>query len=660
MTRIALTCLSLYLCFGLISFHLSANPLSNGSGKGVHVEQDFFDLSLDELLQVEVVTASRRKEDIAMAPGIISIISAEKISASGAQTLADVVELSAATLSIGTYMFPNNLISIRGSAPGMYNTHVLVLINGRPFRENQNGGADMAIFNAFPISAIQQVEIIRGAGSVLYGSNAFAGVVNVITVSSDDGGSGSIQVDHNEGVVAHFLASRTSDWALMIAGHFSNSGPVTVRAVDEAGSPFLRNYQNENSGLLLTLSRQPWSIQYVYTHTQQGHVGTLPIAGLYADDATIGSTRSMLDIGYRLVEQDWQQLDLAFTWNHLRADYINPGQRLSYMDGDDQALELVWQFGLDDVDGLLGAQVEHSVGESRSNNVTGDAPGDIVPAYAESNWRLFSEATYRISDALKLQAGIQLNKPEATKVNVSKRLAANYKWSPNWSMKVQYAEAFRAASVLERQIALPGIVIGNPEISPELNETIDLQFQYQTEQVTSKLTMFRSKSTDLINRVSGVLPDSATYLNLSQITYQGAKFELEYMLSSLSRLDMSLSFQENESDRGRHFTGMAATLIKLGYSSQLQRNLKFAGHLLYAGQWRGLDDLDSRNPAAQDYIMADLKLAYEHSPSLSLSAGVSNAFDELVYHPEIVRRNMNTMPQGRPGRRFYLSATYKL
>src|SRR5205814_1297045 len=61
------------------------------------------------------------------------------------------------------------------------NSHVLFLLNGRPVRESVYGGLDIPFLLAFPVETIERVEVVRGPGSVLYGSNAFTGIINVIT-----------------------------------------------------------------------------------------------------------------------------------------------------------------------------------------------------------------------------------------------------------------------------------------------------------------------------------------------------------------------------------------------------------------------------------------------------------------------------------------------
>ena len=56
-----------------------------------------------------------------------------------------------------------------------------MLLNGRPVRESMEGGITSEMFESFPIGIIERIEVVRGPGSVLYGSDAFSGVINIIT-----------------------------------------------------------------------------------------------------------------------------------------------------------------------------------------------------------------------------------------------------------------------------------------------------------------------------------------------------------------------------------------------------------------------------------------------------------------------------------------------
>src|SRR6185312_15652616 len=66
--------------------------------------------------------------------------------------------------------------------------HILFLINGRPTREVLEGGLISDLLVAFPVNALEKIEVIKGPGSVLYGSNAFSAVVNLITKKAESNG----------------------------------------------------------------------------------------------------------------------------------------------------------------------------------------------------------------------------------------------------------------------------------------------------------------------------------------------------------------------------------------------------------------------------------------------------------------------------------------
>ncbi len=140
-----------------------------------------FSQEFETLWDIEVVTASKHEEKLSDAPGIISVVSAEEIAAFGSTTLSDVLNRVTSTYMIhaGTYMW--NIASMRGQNVSVFDNHVLILLNGRPLRDGISGGHNNVFYNSFPVEGIDHIEIIRGPGSVLYGSNAYSGVINIIT-----------------------------------------------------------------------------------------------------------------------------------------------------------------------------------------------------------------------------------------------------------------------------------------------------------------------------------------------------------------------------------------------------------------------------------------------------------------------------------------------
>ena len=90
---------------------------------------------------------------------------------------------------MGTQENLQGALTMRGDATLGANNHILVLVNGRPIQESTHGGMIHPFLRSFPLASVKQIEIIRGPGSVLYGTNAYVGVINVITKVWDVSGS---------------------------------------------------------------------------------------------------------------------------------------------------------------------------------------------------------------------------------------------------------------------------------------------------------------------------------------------------------------------------------------------------------------------------------------------------------------------------------------
>lgn len=140
---------------------------------------DVYNLSLSELGQVQISIATGNSTSLDKAPATASVIYAAQIEAMGARTLDDVLEtVPGLHISLSSLNRMDSVESIRGIHTG-FNPQVLLMMNGVPVQNSVNGGRPI-LFRA-SVHNIQRVEIIRGPGSAIYGADAFAGVVNVIT-----------------------------------------------------------------------------------------------------------------------------------------------------------------------------------------------------------------------------------------------------------------------------------------------------------------------------------------------------------------------------------------------------------------------------------------------------------------------------------------------
>ena len=132
----------------------------------------------------EVTAASRYTESVEDAPASVTIISSQELRAMNYPTIAEAVRgVRGMYLSNDTAY---DTIGVRGfSRPGDYGNRILILIDGHPANDNYIWSSYVGFDGRVDIDDIQRIEIIRGPGSVLYGTSAFFGVINLVTRSRE-------------------------------------------------------------------------------------------------------------------------------------------------------------------------------------------------------------------------------------------------------------------------------------------------------------------------------------------------------------------------------------------------------------------------------------------------------------------------------------------
>lgn len=223
--------------------------VSNANAQSVDGDTiDYFNMSLDDLMNIEIVAVSKKAESSFDAPLSSSIITKEEIINSGATTIEEAFRLVPGFIvreeSNGNYD-----IHIRGNdniPSGNFtffseNSMSLIMVDGRKVFNNMNGGT---FWEALPVSItdVERIEVIRGASTALYGPNAVNGVVNIITKKADDK---TISVDGN----LQFGNASTKIGDIAISNSLADNKLKTrVSANFEQRDRFTEDYYNWTSG----------------------------------------------------------------------------------------------------------------------------------------------------------------------------------------------------------------------------------------------------------------------------------------------------------------------------------------------------------------------------------------------------------------------------
>ena len=139
-------------------------------------------MDLEELLTVKVVSGSIMKQSIENSPIIIDIITKEQIRDFNADDLYELISYLPGVEMMETF-FGRTMLNFRGVKNFNYTNKVLLTINGKPMFEPVNGSFFMELI---PINAIERIEVIRGQGGTLLGTNAYSGVINIVTTKGID------------------------------------------------------------------------------------------------------------------------------------------------------------------------------------------------------------------------------------------------------------------------------------------------------------------------------------------------------------------------------------------------------------------------------------------------------------------------------------------
>ena len=459
-------------------------------------------ISLQELLNMHVTSASKTEEKLSDAPGVISVVTKDEMKRFGGNTLLDVLE-RVPSLSFSTAFFQDRaMISVRGDQDNVTGGHVLFLLNGRPVRESMEGGISSELLESFPISIINRIEVVRGPGSVLYGSDAFSGVINIITEEVDKIGgsvSGLAGVSGSWGAGSD-LKIKAGDLKILFAARGADNegwdvnnyrrylgqvSPVPTPANPVTSQNFtipdqqLGSYTNiEYKGLKIQSSYDQWYSEYF----MRGALGqnfwtkwfndvgySLSLLKNWKMDFNVTYTNSLLasDSGYPYVARN--SYDLVAEWTN----FIELSEKSKLVIG-----------GL--YNELKGTEDLTSTGPQKEI-----ANGDIS-AYAA-----YAQIDYRLLQSLKLIGGLQANKVGDRDIDVVPR--AGIIWYPvdKISFKGLYGQAYRAPSIDETVLDHPGLK-GNPDLNPEKVATTDIGVNYNADKIQAGVNYFYSQQKDII------------------------------------------------------------------------------------------------------------------------------------------------------------------
>jgi len=525
---------------------------------------DPFSMDLDSLSNTKVTTASKFAEKLSDAPSVITVVSQDEIARFGGITLAEILN-RVAGLNISSGFFQDRTtVAIGGDQSRVDSGHVLFLINGRPIREILESGVSTDLLESFPVGILERIEIIKGPGSVLYGSDAYSGVINLITKKAVDkslhisaaGGADAATANSAEALYSN------GDLNIVGAGQYhqmpvwnTNFGSlptaITPKSFEDIAVP------NNGEGAYLGVNFKGFS--FMSTYTGQDEAGF--VRGTFGD---LRWKRGFTDLGYKL--KPTPKWDMSFNFTYTRNIFEAPSYPSVHRDSYEALFEWSNSITLSEKDHLtFGALGDHIAGTETLTDVT---PAVTDAKGSRNSSAGYAELDHKLTDYLKLVGGVQVNKIGAIAVNAVPR--AGIIWTPTseFTIKALYGGAYRAPSLDETLLDHPGLR-GNPNLVPETVGTFNLQPSYQTNRFLMSVDLFHSRQEHLIIEDPADYP--ARYVNLkAPAAFQGIDAESKYYFSKNWFSMASALYQTNHDASVSPLSPIPAFSAKAGVSYQGQ------------------------------------------------------------------------------------------
>ena len=621
---------------------------TNGTTRG-----DLSELSLEELMEIPVQTinaASRHSQSVRNAPASVTVMTADQIARYGYRTLADVLRAIR-----GLYVTSDRnyqYIGVRGlGLPDNYSSRVLLLVNGH--RINDAVYDSMYLGNDFiiDVALIDRVEFVPGPGSALYGSNAFLGVINVVTKRGRD--YQTLDVGTSVGSFASYTGRATygstpaDGTDVLVSGSGLTSDGQTLFfpafAAPETQGGFARNADGERAGSgFASLGFRDLRLDLAYVdrekHVPTGSFGT-----------TFGSTRTRTD-------DERSYLDLSYAppayagWDfdgHVFVDQYRYRGEYDYattlvesspstMERDDAD---AWWWGselllarelFDRLRLTVGGEYRDNIRVDQSVRNVGGGGEFVDENHPSQVWGVLGQAELEVMSGLSLDAGLRYDHYETFGGTISPRLALIATPFTNSVLRASYGQAFRAPSAYEVYYGCSN-TDGACSLRPETIHTYELGWdQYMAPWFRSTVVLFYNDIHDLILQTTDE-QSLATFGNLSNVTGKGISAEIDARAASGWEARIAETFQRTEDNQTHHrLTNSPAHLVKLGGIAPLVRERLFLGaEALFLSS-----RLTLSGDHTADAFVVDATLSAPHVVGgLSLQAGAYNLFDTRYADP---------------------------
>jgi iron complex outermembrane receptor protein len=629
--------------------------------------EDLTSLSLESLMQLTVVGASKYEQKQSEVAAAVSVITRSEIKAFGWRTLAEALGSLPGVHT--TYDRQYTYLGARGfGLPGDLTARLLITINGNrvndPVYDGGPGGRELPL----DLDLVERIEFIPGPGGAVYGQNAMFGVVNVITRTG-------AEMNGTELALAAQQPQQLRDGRASWGRRLDDGTDLLVSASVMRSRGEDRFYEYGATGLsgvaagmdgerveqfYARVARGAWSMDLVNGSRRKddptaSFFSDPLVAGQFARDTyTLGNLQydgrfldDTLQLHARLFAGRYRfesELSYAGAWTFFPAEGDWRGTELRMVSTAVAGHKLM--LGLEAQDNWRTDQAALDPANP-ANDVRVMGSGYRIGLYAQDEWR--------IGPTLSTTVGLRVDRNDATGTSTSPRAALIWQAAPGTTLKALYGRANRAPNAYERDYDDSYSQVANPALKGERIDTLELVADQRVgTDLNLRAALYQWTMHDII--VLGTDPASGLtqYQSGQPVDAHGVELSADKTWATGARLRGSVSMQDVAFASGGGLLNSPRLLAKFNLSAPLPWAGLRAGYELRYDSTR----LTVDGSKLGGYALSNLHLGTEAlAKGLELSLNIANLFDKRHAHPGSDTNWQNALDQD--GRRVRVGLNYR-
>jgi outer membrane cobalamin receptor len=602
------------------------------------VAADVTDMSLEQLLQIGVVGASKYEQKQSQIGAAVSVITRQEIRAFGWRTL-DQALASLPGVYV-TYDRQFTYLGVRGfGLPGDYNTRVLVTINGNrvndPIFDSGPFGRELPI----DMDLVERIEFIPGPGGAVYGQNAMFAVVNIVTRTGAEVNGAEAAVGYQQ---PQALIEGRASWGARL----DNGVDVlmSVSGMNAQGQNLVFDYgASGKSGIAWgldgdrtkqffgSIARGPWSFEVVYGFEHKDDPTATYLSDPLVPDQYQETGYALTQLQYRdnFAGDTLHASARVFTGNDVSNEHLSFGGTMYTYPSTPDLVGIEARLVSTAVAAhvlMLGLEAQDNYNTDQSQIVPSQPALNVFVPGSGYRVGLYGQDEWHLLNTLAATLGFRVDRNEKTGTALSPRLALIWQATPDTTAKALYGIAHRAPNSFEDLARFepdaPSLQLGDETI-----DTLEFDLDHRVgRDLTLRASVYQWTLHDLL------LENATTeqYQNTQAVNTRGIELSADKTWDSGARLRDSVSIQHASYRSGGEVANSPKILGKLNFSSPLPvGGLRLGYELRYDSSRLNLNGTPLGGYALSNLFLSTESLAH----GLEVSLGVDNLFDKHYAQP---------------------------